>query len=175
MSYLDFSISAPVLSALIIGFLQPVFLLVCTRIPPFAGHNAQQFLVSSIITFALWLSFIAFFNSAMIADDILVGLMILISAAIFYLEIWALLSRGYTLGLLLTLSTAKRPLTSAELAGHYRGGDSLSWIMQTRLGGLIGARLVRRTVDKVTLTFTGTMIAWIYKICIVILGLRRTG
>jgi hypothetical protein len=175
VSRLDFSIAAPVISALIIGLLQPIFLLILARVPRLARHNARQFIVSSIVTFSLWLSFIVLSDSAMAADDILVGAMILISAEIFYLEIWALLSRGYTIGLVLTLLASERPLTSAELASRYRDGDSLSWIMQHRLGGLIGAGLVSRGAENVTLTPTGSIIAWIYKVCITVLGLRRTG
>jgi len=43
--------------------------------------------------------------------------MILASALLVYLgEIWALLTAGYTIGLLLTLFHCKRPVTDAELA-----------------------------------------------------------
>jgi hypothetical protein len=40
--------------------------------------------------------------------------MILASAFLVYLEIWALLTTGYTIGLLLTLFHCKRPVTDAS-------------------------------------------------------------
>jgi hypothetical protein len=48
--------------------------------------------------------------------------MILASALLVYLEIWALLTTGYTIGLLQTLFRCKRPVTDAELAASYRHG-----------------------------------------------------
>jgi hypothetical protein len=171
----DFSISTPVLSALVIGILQPAYLWAATRIPALAGRNALQFALSSATTFVLWASALLV-GGEVEGIDILVGAMILVAGAMVYLEIWALMSRGYTLGMLLTLLATERPLDERELARRYRGGDGLSWIMHHRVGGLIAAGLVRRDGDRLALaSAAGLAVAWIYKICVTVLGLRRTG
>src|SRR5260370_12756845 len=67
--------------------------------------------------------------------ELATSFMILASALIVYLEIWALLSRGYTLGLLLTLFRGEHPMSDAQLAASYRQGEGVGWIMRHRLGG----------------------------------------
>ncbi|HKF10916.1 MAG TPA: hypothetical protein VKB89_19675 [Xanthobacteraceae bacterium] len=101
--------------------------------------------------------------------------MILASALIIYLEIWALLSRGYTLGLLLTLFRGKAPMSDAQLAASYRQGEGVGWIMRHRLGGLLSARLVRRQGDCVVLTGAGALIGILYRAAVATLGLKVTG
>jgi len=46
--------------------------------------------------------------------------MALSGGMLIYLEFWGLMSRGYTLGILLTLLDAERPLTETEIASRYR-------------------------------------------------------
>ncbi len=101
--------------------------------------------------------------------------MILAGALLVYLEAWALLSRGYTLGLLLTLFRGAGPMTDAALAASYRQGQGLGWIMRHRLGGLISTRLVRRQGDLIVLTLPGAIIALLYRAAIAVLGLKVTG
>lgn len=178
MGHLDFSLSSVVLYALMAGAALPLYLLATARLPVFAGRNALQFLISVLVMMTFWLgvSFLWPGSSNPAPADMLVALMILAGATLLYLEAWALLSRGYTLGLLLTLLQAGRPLTGDELAHSYRGGDGLSWIMKHRLSGLVGAGLVKNKEGMITLTvFPGVFVAWLYKVGIAILGLHRTG
>lgn len=176
-SHLDFSIPSTFLTALGIGVLQPLYLVVVTRIRSVSGRNALQFSLSVVIMVTLWTgTFVAMpsLRPTGIADFAL-GLMVLAGATLFYLGLWGLLSRGYTLGVLLTLN-ANRPLNEDEIANAYRGGEGLSWIMRHRFGGLIAAGLVERQGDRVTLTrCRGLMVARLYQISIATLGLRRTG
>jgi hypothetical protein len=102
--------------------------------------------------------------------------MTLVSMTLAYLEVWGLLSRGYTLGVLLTLYKAQAPLTESQIAAAYRGGDGLTWIMSHRLGGLTAARLVAVRDGAVQLTpLLGRIVAHSYRAAITVLGLRRTG
>jgi len=95
---------------------------------------------------------------------------------LFYLEVWGLLSRGYTIGVLLTLLNADHPLTETEISSQYRGGEGLDWVMRHRLGGLIAAGLVEQQGDRVALTcIRGRAVARLYEVSITVLGLRRTG
>lgn len=164
------------LSALVCGIAQPAYLLILTRVPGLKGRNALQFSLSNLVAFGLWIGSLMVFDGAATAMDIAVGGMILVCGGLAYLEAWALLSRGYTLGLLLTLLHAEKPLSDKELSRRYRGGDGLAWIMHHRVGGLVGAGLVRREGERLTLApMRGVLIASMYKLCIAVLGLRRTG
>lgn len=175
---LDFSLSQPLLWALVVGGALPIYLAVIARAPWLAGRNALQFLCGLLVMLALWTSLVAFWHGAPPPDgaDLCSGLMALGAGSLFYLEVWGLLSRGYTLGLLLTLYRAGRPLTEDDLAQGYRGGSGLSWIMRHRLAGLVGAGLVRERGHLLSLTAPlGVPVAWLYKLSVLALGLRRTG
>src|SRR5205807_7885585 len=101
--------------------------------------------------------------------EMALGFMILGAALLFYLEVWALLSRGYTLGLLLTLHRAGRPLDDSELAARYRGGAGLSWIMSHRIDGLLSAGLVSLENGQVVLSpRLGTLVATACKYAIIV-------
>ena len=173
----DFSLSSTVLSALLVALLAlPVYLIVLARFPGLYGRNALQFLVSVLLMVTLWTGFVTAWSGWRRADpaEIYVGLMILGAGSLCYLEVWALLSRGYTLGLLLTLYKANRPLTEEELAQRYRGGQGLAWIVEHRLSGLLAAGLVRKREQTIALTSgLGVPIAWLYKFSTIVLGLRR--
>jgi hypothetical protein len=102
--------------------------------------------------------------------------MVIGSAVLVYLEIWGLLSRGYTLGLLTTIHQAGQPLPAAELARRYRGGEGLEWIMRHRLAGLEAAGLVRQDGENLVLTpRLGNAVAWSYRVAVALLGLKVTG
>jgi hypothetical protein len=176
LGHLDFTAGAAVVTALVAAALFPAVLAVLARVPRLRDRNALQFLASSAIVIAAWV--IALQPPAMPASsaaDIATSLMILAGALLVYLEAWGLLSRGYTLGLLLTLFRAKNPMTDAELAANYRQGEGVGWIMRHRLGGLMSARLVRRQGDRIVLTPAGATIGILYRAAIAVLGLKVTG
>jgi hypothetical protein len=175
---LDLSLAPSLLWALVVGCALPIYLAIVARLPPLAGRNALQFLCGLLVMMGLWVGLVALWPGArpLGVAELCAGLMILGAGSLFYLEIWGLLSRGYTLGLLLTLYRADRPLTEDELAQGYRGGGGLSWIMRHRLAGLVGAGFVREQGRVLSLTPAfGVAVAWLYKVSILALGLRRTG
>ena len=178
MEHLDFSLSPVVLYALITGATLPLYLLGITRLSATAGHYALQFLASFLVVLVLWggASFLWPGVDKLVLADILVALMFLGGAGLFYLEVWGLLSRGYTLALLVTLLKAGGSLTEDDLTRNYRGGEGLAWVMRHRLSGLIGVGLVKNKAGVIILTpFPGAPVAWLYKASIAVLGLRRTG
>jgi len=174
---IDFSIAWPTLLALILGVAMPAYLFVVARLPGMAGRNALQFLIMFVLTLLSWIGLVWLGPASAGLDvaEAVISLCILGAAALFYLEIWALLSRGYTLGLLLTLFQSSKPLTENELAAAYRGGDGLDWIMEHRLSGLAAANLVTIGNGVIALTPSGALIAHLYRISVAILGLRKTG
>jgi len=117
LGHLDFTAGPAVVTSLVAAAVLPAVLAVLARFPRLRDRNALQFLASSVIVIAAWL--IALQLPAMppsSAADIATSLMILAGALLVYLEAWGLLSRGYTLGLLLTLFRAKHPMSDAQLA-----------------------------------------------------------
>jgi hypothetical protein len=176
IGYLDFAAAGAVVNALIAAALFPAVLAVLARLPGLRDRNALQFLASSVIIFGGWViaSQVAGMPAST-AADLATSLMILASALLIYLEAWALLSRGYTLGLLLTLFRGGRPMTDAQLAASYRQGQGVGWIMRHRLGGLMSTRVVRRQGNLIVLTPVGAIIGILYRMAIAILGLRVTG
>ena len=100
--------------------------------------------------------------------------MILASALLVYLEIWALLTTGYAIGLLQTLLHCKRPVTDAELAASYRHGG-LGCIMRSRIGGMISARLVRRQGDLIVLTPGGAIVAILSRVAMIVFSVKVVG
>ena len=173
---LDFSLSVLVRNALLAGVLMPLYLAVVARIPAFYGRNALQFAIAFCIMAAFWGGFALWIKADCDWVEVATSLMILGCAALFYLEVWALLSRGYTLGLLLTLYRAKNPLTETDLAASYRGGEGVAWIMKHRLSGLKAAGLVKIFDQQIVLTpFLGVSVAVLYKLILAALGLRKTG
>lgn len=176
IGHVDFAAGGAVLTSLIAAALFPAVLAVLARLPALRDRNALQFLASSVIIVGLWVIALLLPGvPASTAAELATSLMILAGALLVYLEAWGLLSRGYTLGLLLTLFRGGRPITDAQLAASYRQGEGVGWIMRHRLGGLMSARLVRRQGDRIVLTSTGAIIGILYRVAIAVLGLKVTG
>jgi hypothetical protein len=176
IDHLDFAAGPAVLASVLAVGLFPVILAVLSRLPGLRDRNALQFLASSGAVVGLWgIALHAHSGPAATGVELATSFMILAGALLAYLEAWAILSRGYTLGLLLTLFRGKLPMTDAELSANYRQGQGLGWIMRHRLGGLLSTRLVRRQGDLVALTLFGLVIARLYRAAIAFLGLKVTG
>jgi len=176
IGHLDFTAGPAIVAALITAALFPAVLGVLSRLPRLRARNALQFLATSVVVVAVWATALCVpALRASSAAELAISFMILASALIVYLEIWALLSRGYTLGLLLTLFRAKHPMTEAQLAASYRAGEGVGWIMRHRLGGLLTAGLVRRQRNRIVLTPTGAIIGVLYRAAVAALALKTTG
>ena len=175
---IDFSMTPIISWALLFGAGLPIYLVAIAHLPRLKGRNALQFAFASLIMLCLYAGFIVAWARESKPDlsDVCAGLLLLGAGSVSYLEVWSLLSRGYTLGLLVTLLRSGRPLNEAELAQAYRGGDGLVWIMRHRVSGLMGAGLIRKQDGWVTLTpRLGLLVASLYRFSVRVLGLRRTG
>lgn len=178
MGAIDFSVSTGIVIGLQAAALLPVALAVLSRLPPLRQRNALQFLLSTAAASIAGLALLVAEGcprGALACRHAVDAVMVFVTAALLMLEIWALLSRGYTLGLMLTL-LERGALTDAELARAYRGGEGLEWIMRHRLGGLQAAGMVTARDGRVALTpVRGVAVAAAYRACRVALGLRKTG
>ena len=153
MGELHFATSTPIAAALAVIAAEPLVLAALARLHSLRGRNAAQFGGMALAGFAAWLA-AAWQAPAGMPH----GLLLLLAADLFYLEIWGLLSRGYTLGVLATLAAAGRPLDAAEIAARYRGGAGLEWILRHRLSGMAAAGLVAARGDRLELTPLGAAV-----------------
>ncbi len=178
LGQIDFNMPPSLLAALALAASQPAWLFAAARLPGMSGRNTLQFMLSAASVIVFWSIAVTFapairpFNLA----ELLVCLMIFGGATLAYLQIWALLTTGYTIAILLALLKSTRPLTEDEISNAYRSGYGLQWVMHRRVGGLIKAGLVKRDDDCLALTpGTGLAIAYVYRVSVAILGLKRTG
>lgn len=175
---LDFSITPPLVAALAFAVLNPVWLAALARLPVLRGRNPLQFLLSTSVSLAGWAAYLCYAMRAqpIAGSDLLLGAMAMAAATLVYLEVWALLSRGYTLSLLLALLRAGGAMPAGALAQVYRGGEGLNWVFAHRLSGLVGAGLVERRNGMLAVKAPlGPAVAVAYRACIAFLGLKRTG
>ncbi len=178
LSALDFNASLPLAVASTIGVFLPLFLLPITRAPTLRSRNPLQFLLGVAATVAIWIAVIALFPSArpVAVSEYVLCLMAIAGAALFYLEVWALMSRGYTLAVLQTLLEKQQPLSAAEIRALYRNGDGLDWILRHRLHGMVAARIIEQHGDHFILTpVRGVIVAKLHRVAVAVLGLTRTG
>jgi hypothetical protein len=176
--HLDFTMSGTVAASFLVALSLPLLHLLVVRIGCLRGRNAVQFLVSVMVGVAVWTSILLFVALARpnSGTEIAIGAMILGAGILFFLEIWALLSRGYTLSLLIAVYQAGRPLSAKELAHAYRRGEGLEWILRHRLAGLQSAGLVRQVGDHIILTPQfGRAVALTCRAAVAFLGLKATG
>lgn len=174
---LEFEISRLLFSAMVVIFSFPILLFVFAKLPGLRRKNALQFFVTSLFVVLVWLIYFTLVGHQYgSAEDILISLMLIMGGLLLYLEIWALLSRGYTLQLLLTLYEADVPLQPEELAANYRQGDGLEWIFHHRLTGLRAAKLITYENGFVGITKPlGMLVAGVYRFLVRFLGLKVTG
>ena len=172
--FADLSVPHAVLAALANVLLFPVYLWASSFIRPMADRHASRFLAAALASGAGWAA--SALAAGLSGPDLAVGFCVLAGGVLFYLQVWGLLTRGYTLGILLTLLRVNRPMTAEEVAAGYRGGSGLQWIMHHRLAGLTGAGMLRREGDALVLgSLRGVAVARLYRMCVSVLGLRRTG
>lgn len=177
MGAIDFSIPPALAAAAIVTALFPLILAATQASSRLGERHAARFTASALLCLGAWLLLALILSrGSPSAVDVVTGFCFLSGALIFYLQVWSLMTRGYTLAILLTLQKAGRPLTDDEIFAAYRGGDGLGWIMRHRLGGLIGAGLVTHEGDRLRLQDgRGVQVVRLYRLAIAVLGLRRTG
>lgn len=174
--YIDFSISPAEFISFLSVLLFPIVLMLIARIKRFRNRNALQLFLTSLIVFFLWMLGIFFTEVRPSTGEVIVSSMIFIITLLVYLELWALLSRGYTLGILLTLTKSPTPLSDRNLMQSYRSGEGLEWLVSHRFSSLFAAKLVIKRGNKVFLTsFMGNTVVYIYRLFIWIFSLKRTG
>lgn len=140
------SIQLEIIWALSLGALFPIFLLVSK----YSSLNVSRRYIASAVIVIIFYGFLCFFNSSN-PVVILAGLLLLLSILIFTLGLWGLLTRGYSVALLVTLHSLGGNATIAELEKTYSGGRGLKWLTVKRLNGLSNAKIIKIEESQITI------------------------
>jgi hypothetical protein len=103
--------------------------------------------------------------------DVIAGVLLLLTAILFWHVVWSLLAWGFTLTLLTALAQAHRPLNREEWISAYMKGGNLSTFVHNRLRLLVGSGLVEVRGDIVVATNSGILVAQLVRFVRFILGL----
>ena len=153
------SIHLEIIWALSLGALFSYFLLVSK----YSRLNVSGRYIASAVIVIIFYGLLCFFNSSNPAV-ILSGLLLLLSILIFILGLWGLLTRGYTVALLVTLYSLGGKSTITELENTYSGGRGLKWLTTKRLNGLSNAKMIRIEKSQITIRKPlGLLIIKLYK------------
>ena len=107
---------------------------------------------------------------------ILAGLAVIGGGAIVWVEAVSLLSRGYSISILMDLGRAERGMmTVAQVDAGYGGGRGVDWLLDKRIDGLVRLGLVTRSGDDMHLTPAGSRAARLAGSAIAVTGLRKVG
>ncbi len=154
------SIHLEIIWALSVGALFPFFLFVSK----YSRLNVSGRYIASAVIVIIFYGLLCFFSSNNPAA-ILSGLLLLLSILIFILGLWGLLTRGYSVALLVTLYSLGGKATITELEKKYSGGRGLKWLTTKRLNGLSNAKMIKIEKCKITIRKPlGLLLIKIYKI-----------
>jgi len=83
---------------------------------------------------------------------IVTGAALIVAGLVFVLGIWGVLTRGYSVALLITLERLGGPARVEMLERSYSAGRGLRWLTEKRLNGLKAAHVVEVSGDQVIIT-----------------------
>lgn len=135
--------------AIVLGMAAP-FVLLLSRWLPLGVAN--RFNATAAIVLGLYALACLFGSGKGGATAVIAGAALLVSALIFILGFWGVLTRGYSVALLVALDRLGGCAAIDELANAYSGGRGLRWLADKRLGGLAAARVVAMEGGQVAIT-----------------------
>lgn len=97
------------------------------------------------------------------AIPVITGTALIVSALIFVLGFWGVLTRGYSIALLVALNRLGGRARVGELENAYSNDRGLRWLAGKRLGGLVAARAV--VIEEGQVAITRGMGAFVLRCC----------
>lgn len=95
--------------------------------------------------------------------DFLGGLACMGFLVLGYIEFWSIVERSVSLRLLIDVTDAPAGLTRDELRARYAGGRGLQWLMEKRVGDLVGSRMVEHQGAVLRLTGRGRLVGVVFR------------
>jgi len=145
--------------AMLLGIAAPFVLLISRWLPL---DVARRFGVTAIAVIAAYILIClrAPLTEARIVP-IVTGAALIVAALVFVLGVWGVLTRGYSVALLITLERSLGKMSVGDLEAGYSGGRGLRWLADKRLGGLKAARVVEIVDGDVLITpHVGAFLLW---------------
>lgn len=137
------------------------FILVATRWLPFGlAHRFNATAGIVLGAYALGCSYDASAETV----PVITGVALIVSALVFVLGFWGVLTRGYSVALLIALNRLGGRASTGELEKAYSAGRGLRWLAGKRLEGLVAARAV--VIENGQVTITPSMGAFILRCCV---------
>lgn len=136
--------------AILLCIAAPLILLISRWLPL---GVAQRFSVTAIAVIAAYVLVCLrgpFIEARIV--PIVTGAALIVAALVFVLGVWGVLTRGYSVALLIALEGLCEPASPDVLARSYSAGRGLRWLTEKRLNGLKAAHVVAVSSDQVIIT-----------------------
>lgn len=135
-----------IILALALGIFFPIILLVSK----YSKLNvSRRYITSAIVVVLLYALLCLAIPSNYLID--FSGLLLLLSILIFFLGVWGLLTRGYSVAILIALHSVGGKATTIELEKNYSGGRGLRWLTAKRLDGLTVSKTIKIEKNQITI------------------------
>jgi len=161
---MTFDVPAPEIQWAILLCLATPWLLLLTRwLPVGVAHRFNITAAAIVAVYAVASSFAV--SDASQIKPMAAGAALIVSALVFVLGFWGVLTRGYSVALLIALSHLGGTARADEIENAYSGGRGLRWLAEKRLSGLASARAIILAGDHVAVSRgTGAAILRAYSI-----------
>jgi len=156
--------------------LLPVPLLIGLGKISIAKEASRRFLLACIATLAIYGIILALLVGPTISiQQAVLGVGAIGVSPIVTLGLWGVLTRGYSLSLLLTLLELNGTGTRFDIERSYSGGRGLRWLMRKRLLSLERTHAITIRKDAVWLRSEGKALLSIYRAGLKMFSLKQFG
>lgn len=166
--------STEIVWALLCTFAGPLFLFASQWL---LTNVSMRFLVSALATVGCYTIAMMFFIAGTNCTvQMAAGFALVIAVLIFILGFWGLLTRGYSVAILIALAEIGDNARIELVYSHYGRGKGLRWFMEKRLKGLLSFGATDEREDYVCVTPTiGAIIYLFYRGFMACFRLRQFG
>lgn len=157
--------------ALALGIFFPLVMLGCARIKSIRGAGVR-FAAGCAAVAAIFIALAILMPGARDPADVFSGILLLITAMLFWNVAWSLLAFGFTLTLLTALVQAGRPLSRPEWVRAYMQGSTLEKFARNRLQLLLGTGIAKADQQNIVATPFGAVAATMVRSTRFLFGIR---
>ena len=145
--------------AIVLCIATPFVLLATRWLPLGLAHRFNATAVIVVGAYGLG----CLYSAALHTIPVITGAALIVSALVFILGFWGVLTRGYSVALIVALNRLGGRASVGELENAYSDGRGLRWLFDKRLGGLVGAHAV--VIENGQVVITRGMGAFVLRCC----------
>jgi len=128
------------------------------------SNVSSRFFFSAAVTLGCYVTALVFAGSYSLSPrQIVAGFAFIVAVLIFELGFWGVLTRGYTVAILLALQQTGDNAPIEQVQSHYAGGRGLGWFMEKRLKGLRAAGVTKENDERIYVTPFGVLVLLVYR------------